>query len=390
MTTAPDTGFNRLGLTILIGFGLVFAAVFVLLSAFGPGMKPGRDGRAHALSVSATGFAGIVRLADAAGLSVRVGRDENAARSAALLVLTPDPGTSPADIEKRVRSRAGTPTLVILPKWNTVPTPLHPGWVESVGTNNPAMSAKLLEKLLPGLAIADNLVPAGARLDHDGGTVIARPAPPGTRSLRPDSGLDAILVDTSGHMVIGWSARHNLYVLAEPDLFANAGIRDLAAARVAAAILADMRADRPGAIVFDVTLNGLGVGRSLLRTAFEPPFLALTLALLVAAMLAAWHGMIGFGTPQPAPRAIAFGKRALVENVASLIRMAGREPAAARRYAALMRSAAATRLHAPGEDLGPHTDEYAALAHAAEIADNRAAALAAAQALYCWQETIRP
>jgi hypothetical protein len=150
--------------------------------------------------------------------------------------------------------------------------------------------------------------------------------------------------------------------------------------------------------VFDVTLNGFALEQSLLRTAFEPPFLALTLALVVAGALAFWHGLMRFGAPRPAPRAIAFGKVALVDNVASLIRMAGREADVAPRYAQLVGEAVAARLHAPSglnqraltAWLEARHPGYAGLAHDAAAADGRDETLAAAQALYRWQETMVP
>src|SRR6185436_15439404 len=63
----------------------------------------------------------------------------------------------------------------------------------------------------------------------------------------------------------------------------------------------------------------------LLRLVLEPPFLAMTLALLVAALLAGFHGAIRFGQPRREERTIALGKAALVENSAGLIRLARRE-----------------------------------------------------------------
>ena len=403
MTAAPEPGFNRAGVGVLVALGVVFAAAFVLLSAFGSDFKSGRDGGAHALSPAATGYAGIVSLAKAAGLSGKtaglsdmVARDDRSAQRAGLLVLTPGPDAAADDVQKLLRLRRGAPVLLVLPKWLTMKQALHPGWVESTGELPPVVSAALGRGLLPTLVVTENAVSRGAVLHDNDGRGIAIPAPAGARTLANADGLDPVLIDSAGHMVMGWNAKNNLYVLADPDILSNKGMRDLAAARGAVQLLAAIGGDRSGGLVFDVTLNGFGAGRSLLRTAFEPPFVALTLALLIAGGLAFGYGLMRFGVPQSAPRAIAFGKLALVDNVASLIRMAKREAGVAPRYAALVAETVAARLRAPaGLDeaalaawLEARVPGYAALAEAAAAARGRDESLAAAQALFHWQETI--
>jgi hypothetical protein len=394
MTAEP--GFNRAGIAVMITLGVLFAAAFVLLSIYGPALKPGRDGGAHGLSTAATGYAGIVALGNAAGLSARVGRDGRATQTAGLLVVTPEMNTLPADLDALLRERNGAPTLIVLPKWLTVPKRLHPGWVEAVGPLPAGGQAAVLREKLPGLTIGENVVKAGSRLGDAENQAVVLTAPAATRSVSAPRGLDPVITDAAGHMVVGWNAKNNLYVLAEPDLLNNRALVDPAAARGAVQMLAALGGNRPGGLVFDVTLNGFAIGQSLLRTAFEPPFLALTLALLIAGGLAFWNGLLRFGTPLPAPRAIPFGKLALVDNAAGLIRMVGREADVAPRYAAMVAEAAATRLHAPaGLDaaataawLDDRGTGFAGLADAAAAATGRDDTLAAAQALHRWQETI--
>jgi hypothetical protein len=73
-------------------------------------------------------------------------------------------------------------------------------------------------------------------------------------------------------------------------------------------------------VIFDLTLNGFKRTPNLLTLAFTPPFLAATLCLLLAALVAGWRAFLRFGPPRRAARAIAFGKGALVSNAAGLIR----------------------------------------------------------------------
>lgn len=398
MNAVDEPTFNRAGLGLLIALGLLFGAAFLLLSAYGPALKPGRDGGAHALSPAATGFSGISTLTMAAGLAGRAGRDEQTAAAAGLLVLTPAPDSAPGDVEALVNSRNGAPVLIVLPKWQTVPMRTHPGWVEKVGEIPPEVAAAPLRDVLPKLRVQTGAVRPNTPLrDRDGQGIVLK-APAATRTLDGTAKLDPVLADDAGQMVLGWTAKTNVYVLADPDLLNNRGLRDAAQARAAVRLLAALGGDRPGGVVFDVTLNGFGLGQSLLRTAFEPPFLALTLAMLIAGALAFWYGLMRFGAARAAPRAIAFGKVALVDNVAGMIRMAGREADVAPRYAQLVGEAVAARLHAPaGLDqralaawIEARRPGYAGLAHDAAAADGRDETLAAAQALYRWQEAVVP
>lgn len=394
--TAADPGFNRSSVGLLITLGVVCAAAFALLSAFGGDFKLGSDGGAHALSPAATGFSAIVTLGNAAGLPGRVGRSEQAARAAGLLILTPDENGSSGDIAAIIRKRRGAPVLLVLPKWRTVRKPLEPAFVEALGTVPPTDAVRGLRGLGLRPVLRQGAVRAGVLLRDSEQRGIAVVAPAKTRSLASGGGFDPFLADGVGGMVIGWNARYNLYVLADPDILNNKGLRQLAAARAAVRIVAALGGERPGGPVYDVTLNGFGSDQSFLRTALQPPFVALTVALLIAGGLAVWHGLMRFGVPEPAPRAIAFGKVALVDNVTSLIRMAGREVAVAPRYAALVGDSVAARLRAPaGLDeaattawLEMHAPGYAALADAAAAATGRDEALASARALYHWQEKI--
>ena len=58
----------------LVLVGVFSFAAFILLSAFEPELTSGSNGGAQALSQSAVGFAGAVRLLHEMGAPVRVGR----------------------------------------------------------------------------------------------------------------------------------------------------------------------------------------------------------------------------------------------------------------------------------------------------------------------------
>ena len=58
-------------------------------------------------------------------------------------------------------------------------------------------------------------------------------------------------------------------------------------ARAALALLDFLNSTGAKSVLFDVTANGLGRSRSPLRLAFDAPFLAVTLTIFVAMLLAA-------------------------------------------------------------------------------------------------------
>jgi hypothetical protein len=217
------------------------------------------------------------------------------------------------------------------------------------------------------------------------------------------SGADMIplVALANGDALIARMGAQPHYVAADPDLFANHGLRDPATARAALTLIEALnsRADAP--VAFDLTVYGLGSDSSpnLLRTLLEPPFLPMTLALVAAALLAGLHGAFRFGQARREQRAIAFGKAALVENSAGLIRIARRETRLGGAYADVVRQDAARIAAAPpnlqGEALDAYLDKlgrggppFSALAARLVAARDRGELVAAARALFSWKKDI--
>ena len=211
------------------------------------------------------------------------------------------------------------------------------------------------------------------------------------RSVRP------LLRDARGHAVLARIGDRPIYILADPDPISNHGLRYRANAAGAFALLAALRPNAD-AIGFDLTLHGFARSRNLLKLMFEPPFLALTLSLLAAALLAGLHGLGRFGPARHPARAIPFGKRALVDNAAALIRRARREHRLGERYAALIRDDAARTLRAPpglgGRELDAWLDchgrregpAFSQLAEAATWAADATTMRSRAAALFAWRK----
>ncbi|TAJ67929.1 MAG: hypothetical protein EPO51_27660 [Phenylobacterium sp.] len=379
----------------LVLVGIVAAAGFAVLSAYAPDLRSGQDGRAHALSKSAVGYAGAPILMQGLGASVLVSRTRPTRPSGAVVVLTPEPGLSPDELRNYPK---GARTLIVLPKWVAMRDPVRPAFVRKAGVmRDDAAFQEMLKSYAPQTRLS---VRKGVTQPTLRGADGAFFGVPGLRLGKIDSlrtiageGWVPLLVDEAGNAVLVQSAKTpSIWVLADPDLLNNQGLASRDTARAGALILDTARGDeRP--ILFDVTLNGLERGRGLARLMLEPPWLAATLIAVAAAVLMGLHALARFGQPRRSGRAFALGARALVDNSADLVRMARKEHELAPAYAALTRALVARAA-------GGHTAEEhwlddlarrrgatppAELAAEAETAKTRDDLTAVAKKLYEWR-----
>jgi hypothetical protein len=182
------------------------------------------------------------------------------------------------------------------------------------------------------------------------------------QSLVPPNGWTPVLTDERGATILAQARGRQIYVLSDPDLLNNQGMRDLATFAGGVSLVNRLRDDEP--IIFDVTLNGLEQQHTALRLLFDPPFLAVTLCLAAAAGLALYQAFCRFGPVRRTGRALALGKEALADNSAALVRLAGREHRMAAPFAALTRELTAKALATPrdltGEALTTYLDRLGA------------------------------
>lgn len=342
---ARDAGpFTVRAVAWMLGIGIFAFAALVVLATYAPDLRDPQDGGEHALSKSAVGFAGVAALMRERHAPVVVSRGRG--RANGLLVLTPGGGASPEAL-KALKSNDAV--LVVLPKWLAARDLLHRGWVRKMAPDAPGDIVPMLAEIAPGVTLERRGGTGAATLSGDGKTFGGRAlatAPIDRFQTLKGGKLTPILTDERGGIVLGANGDASVYVLSDPDLLNTQGIKTLAGARTAAAILDWLRGDT-GGVTFDVTLHGFERSRSLLKLAFEPPFLALTLCAVAAAGLMGWHAAVRFGPPVRGGRAFALGKRALADNSAALIRLAGHEHQIAPRYAALVRGRVMKALGAP-------------------------------------------
>jgi hypothetical protein len=418
-----------IALMILVGVVGFFGAM--VLGAYAPDLEGAGHPGGHAASHSAIGFSGLVQLAGATGRNPQIVRDEGAWTGDELVVATPEGAA--VNLNKIIEARGTSkPTLYVLPKWDAVEDRKHKGWVRIVGLTPvfqpegvlaPGLTFDIKRHLdrKPPLSVVDSTVPEAIRFVTPAKLqVIERPAKPAKASTAappvivavnpPGNGdesgndnfdytfddIQPLITDDSGGIVLG--EIDNFYILADPDLLDNVAMKRPENAAAALALLDWINPTGARSVAFDVVLNGLGRTKSVLRLAFDPPMLAMTLTLAVMVLLLGIRAAGRFGAPRPRARAIAFGKTALVDNGAMLVRKAGKARRLGGRYAAVIREQAvqafgvSARLTPPEVDRyldglggGPAFTEFAA---AAERANNDSEMLAAARALHTWKREI--
>lgn len=393
----------RLVAALVFG-GIVAFLGFLFLTAYAPQLKVRGGNGASPLSKSAVGFYGLYRLSKTTGRRTDITRSRNDWSATGFMIVTLDPGTDVAKLKDLVaarRSTEDTKTLYILPKWATLPVFGKTQWVQQAGTLDAEFSPALLEvfgrvKFAEGKSVPGGRV-RGVPDDEMAGVDV--PMPHKLHFIV--SGMQPVLVDSAGRTVLGRTELNNGsadYILADPDLLSNMALKTPEGARAALAIVDALRADSNDSVGFDMLLNGVD-NRNLLQLMFEPPFLALTLAVLAAALLVGIHAFGRFGPAIPEPRAIPFGKRALADNAAILLARAGAVRRLGDRYVAIVRDSVAGALGASAMEPGPleswlarlpgvQGPDFGTLAAAARDAKDSAGMRAAAQALHHWKEEV--
>jgi hypothetical protein len=382
----------------LVIVGALSVLFYVVFSAYAPDIGGETDGRANALSKSAVGFAalaGFLRHQDVPVLISRgLGSDEF--EKSSLVILTPSSSDQKSQIEAVTDTK---PMLIVLPKWEVGPDPLHPGWVRSFGTyDEKTLSEKLLASLSPKTELSRDTGTGRFKLHSDVSDGDFTTGPIEELQTIDGSAWTKVVTTPAGKAVVARLMGTEMYVLSDPDLLNTRGLHDLDTARAAANIIDDLRAN-DGAVIVDITLAGYRRSQNILRLIFEPPLLGATLCALFAALLLGIRAAIRFGAPAEHERIFAYGKQALADNSAALIAMAHREHRIVPRYAAAIRRRVARAVGVPADErdealnalldrMRPKSatgQPLSGIVAEAAAAKDRAGALNAARKLYHWR-----
>ena len=362
--------FGARGTFVMIAAG--FVAFIALLAWLGTGEPQGNNGGAHGLGKGISGFVALSTMLMQDGDQVGYNRVPDHVGGPELLVLTPLPSAEAKDLAKLVEQRRAAigPTIVITPKWETVPLSSDPrvppnawtrlfgapsapkGWTTIVGAELPHWQG-FLDKLgvtlgNPDSPVAhgwhssdgvahgplpdDHVVLSGGGTDDAGAPLVPLIRSGDGRILAgyfADGGsypaLEAMAgIDRSNDTSETQAERQPLVVVFEPDLLNNRGLADPATAREARRLVLAAAGRGVPRVVFDLSLAGLGAPQNLLSLAFAPPFLAATICLILAMAGVIWRGFARFGPAQVGEPGLPAGKVALVGGGATLLLRARR------------------------------------------------------------------
>ena len=355
MRSAPSP-FSRLSaLGVLVTGFCAFLAILYFLSIGDTGPQNSNNGKAHAAAKGLNGYSALVALVEADGFEVTRSRSQSDLETGGLLVLAPPKNINPDDLRRIIDAREDLgPTLVILPKWNAVPPQSLPdievsediedGWVALTGASPPRWANEADGPLALNVStFANNPVEIDPKDDANADTVPTQRFVTGgeirgivgdlpssvTAWAAPNQPHTPLIADHAGRVLaLSWGEPSSelpwLVFLIEPDIANNWGLADPARAQAALSLIRLLGDDYTDTVVFDLTLNGFGGAMNLLTLAFQPPFLAATLCLILTAVVLMWKAFLRFGPTAARSEEIAFGKSSLVTNGADLILRADR------------------------------------------------------------------
>lgn len=386
---------------ILVIGGALLLLASILMSGFGDEIARVAGDAPAADRKDGAGYHAFKRLVDA--VQPPRSAPEEPQVTSAILILTPTEATRPEDVKAIVDKRIALaelasddedddttplryPTLIILPKWQVEKLPLQDR-VQRTGEVN-------------GYKVS-RLIPAETdRHTEDRGDIgIAAEEYPALRPFAlPDRPVSAVLGKTiypligarDGAAVLGQVGSSDTFVLVDPDLVNNRALADERNAKAALAMLRAIDPENDGRAVFDKSLHYARGDRNLVKLLFLPPFLGVTLALIAAAVLAGIAAAGRFGPPIAEKRAVAAGKRALIDNIVALTRLAGRTPQVGPRYADTMLEVVSRRLLMGETPSAERLDRvhpgYSDIDRRLRDARIESEALAAAQDLHAWKK----
>lgn len=406
-TKPSQNGFSPTTIVALTLAGIVCLAGIALISSSEPELDSGNDGKAHALSNASIGYSGLARIIGDSGQATMMSRrklDNSQERS--ILVLAPTLTTRPIQIED---VRLYGPMVILLPKWFILPDPKTRGWSRLVRKFPAEQVLALLPKNWREGAtteIDDAKQTQQVKLRYKSflkNEVVDLGITGPIRSLRTISGTKwiSIVSGPNGGSVIAKVRTQNVYVVADPDIFNNAGMANFDNAKLAAHFFSDI-AENNKPIIFDLTLNGFQRRPNLGRLALQPPVLGATLCLLLAAIMIALQAAVRFLPPNPIRRALPLGKRTLVDNSVGLIRMGRREHRMAVPYANLIQRQVIKAITAPANrdsivlnkslnkasELFKSNSRFSSLMGQAGAAASPDDLVRISKNLYCWKQEM--
>ncbi len=337
--------FSKRTLAIIIAVAVVSLGAAAALTILGEDLnETAPSAGADSYSVSAIGHRGLVNILEKLDIPVikSRGNSSDKAKNGVLLVLEPTVSDDASKRRLRDLVKAAPRVIVVLPKWYGSAEVRAP-WIDDVDLLPPKEVEDVLAALdLPFTSLT--ISRGGPGSDFRGDDITKSPI------LKHDpqvvdggANFEALVRDANGFALLFKAG--NVYVLADPDVMNNHGLRKAENALFSVNLIEQLRSGGP--VIVDEVVHGYAQQPSLLRTLFRFPLVLATLQVLICALLAIWAAMVRFGPRKAAAPPIAPGKDFLIQNTAALLHYGGHHADALRRY--LLQSIAAVRhaLHAP-------------------------------------------
>ncbi|MCE9571549.1 MAG: hypothetical protein K8W52_00185 [Deltaproteobacteria bacterium] len=340
--------FSRTTLWVIIPVAAVSLIVAIALTVFGDDLASHPSSGADGYSRSAIGHRGMVAILERLDVPVIQSRSDSGQKAAHGLLVLAEPALLATDSAAIARLhadiRAARTTLIVLPKWYGM-SDRGEAWVK----DSALVPADEVLPVLSELGVHGRLARGAAPVAWQGG------AGPGPVIREPQTlagvELEAAITGPDGALFGSFQLDGDdapaIWILTDPDVLNNFGLREPANARFTIALVDQLRAGGP--VVLDETTHGYAKATSLWRALFEFPLVLATLQALICTLLIVWAAMVRFGPRRAAPPPIAPGKDFLVRNTAALLSYGGHHGHALRRYLATTIQAVRHALHAPSE-----------------------------------------
>jgi len=338
--------FSKRTLVIIISVVILSMAAAVTLTVMNTDDDDGSAG-VHGYSTSAIGHRGLVKILQKLDVPVIVSRGDSATKAKnGLLVIAEPTLTEDAAREKLKKLlQSGTTTLVVLPKWYGQ-AERGRTWIEDVNF----IPVEEIKPMFEVLGIDAEIVRLPMATVFTGQDMVAMP---NIREPQLVKSRDiSPVIESEGHILLGTVnvEGHEVWLLSDPDVLNNYGLRNPDNARFIVTEIDRMRGGGP--VVIDETLHGYAQTPSLLRTLFRFPLVLATMQVLVCALLAVWAAMVRFGPRRGSAPPIGPGKDFLIRNTAALLQYGGHHKHALARYLQLTIGEVRRALHAP--TMAPH------------------------------------
>jgi hypothetical protein len=333
--------------------GLSFLSAIVLV-AFGEDLLPTGTVQANAYSESAIGHMAFVETLRALGIPVLVSRSDSALKAGPNdLLIAAEPPAEQKDDEYLLGLLEADRALLVLPKWRAVPDFNNRRWAVQVVR----LPSETVDDVLRIVAKNGSTKTVQREIDWKSNR-FGREASLAQPQLMISDGLIP-LIDSNLGVLLGEAedSHGRLWVLSDPDLISNQGLKRGDNAIIAVGMVQELLAPG-GSVIVDEVIHGFRRDRSLWRALFEFPIIIITINALAAVAVLLWTATGRFGSPIPVEPPLKAGKTTLIGNAAGLLQFGGHRAEILGRYLAVTFADVASRVHAPPQLAGAALDQW--------------------------------